>query len=78
MGLGDFRIDTGSGGIKMTIPTNAAADFHADTGSGGIHIDLDGPINMRQMDRDEARFSVGGGGARVVLDTGSGGIRISY
>ncbi len=78
MGTGEFRIDTGSGGIRMILPADAAADFRAETGSGGIDLDIEDGVLMRHMGRDEASFSIGGGGARVVLDTGSGGIRISH
>ena len=77
MGEGNYRIDTGSGGITMRLPSDASADFKAETGSGGIHVDLEEGVKLRRMERNEASFSVGGGGARVVLDTGSGGIRIT-
>ncbi len=77
MGTGNFRIDTGSGGIRLDLPSDASAEFEAETGSGGIDIDIAGGVEMRRKERNSARFSVGGGGgARVVLDTGSGGIRI--
>lgn len=76
MGSGDFDIDTGSGGITLALPPNASADVEAETGSGGIHFELDQEIRIRRKERDEVSFSVGGGGAHVRLDTGSGGIRI--
>lgn len=76
MGRGNFDIDTGSGGITLALPPNAAADVDAETGSGGIHFELDQEIKLRHQERDEVSFSIGGGGAHVRLDTGSGGIRI--
>jgi DUF4097 and DUF4098 domain-containing protein YvlB len=78
MGDGDFLIDTGSGGIELRIPRGAGADFQAETGSGGVDLDLDDGVQLRTKQRDEAAFSIGGGGARVTLDTGSGAIRIRY
>lgn len=76
MGDGDYEIDTGSGSITLLVPSNASADVRADTGSGGISVDLPG-IETLHRERDEMRFRVGGGDARVRLDTGSGRIRVS-
>ena len=76
MGSGDFEIDTGSGRITLSVPRNASASVHASTGSGGIDLDLEG-VELRRKDRDEVSFTIGGGGARVTLDTGSGSIRIT-
>jgi hypothetical protein len=77
MGPGDFNLDTGSGRIVLVLPVDASADVRASTGSGGIHIDLGEGVRIRQQDRDEVVFTVGGGEARIELDTGSGGIRIT-
>ncbi|MEM1248280.1 MAG: DUF4097 family beta strand repeat-containing protein [Acidobacteriota bacterium] len=76
MGNGDFEIDTGSGSITLLVPPSASADVRADTGSGGISVDLP-DIETLHRERDEMRFRVGGGDARVRLDTGSGRIRVS-
>lgn len=76
MGDGDFRLDTGSGGITLALPAGASADVRASAGSGGVDLDLDEPIELRTKERDEVSFVIGGGDADVVLDTGSGGIRI--
>jgi len=77
MGSGDFIIDTGSGRINLSLPPGASADVVAETGSGGIDIDLDESVRMTRRDDDEVSFVIGDGGARIRLDTGSGGIRIS-
>ena len=76
MGEGEFQVDTGSGRVILALPADASADVSADTGSGGIHLDFDAPVQILHKDDDEIRFRVGGGAARVVLDTGSGSIRI--
>jgi hypothetical protein len=51
--------------------------LEANTGSGGVEIDLDAAV-IERRDRDEAVVTVGSGTARVVLDTGSGGIHVGY
>jgi len=77
IGDGGILIDTGSGRVDLRIPADASLDVRASTGSGGIDLDLDTPVQLRRKDRDEVSFTIGGGGAKVRLDTGSGGIRIS-
>lgn len=72
---GDLRIDTGSGGIDLRLPPQASAQLTAETGSGTIHVDLPG-VRLRWQERNEVAFHIGAGGARVVLDAGSGSIRI--
>ena len=76
MGSGDFEIDTGSGSITFLVPQFASADVVADTGSGSIDVDLP-DIRTLRRERDNMRFKVGRGDARVRLDTGSGRIRIA-
>jgi hypothetical protein len=76
MGHGKFEIDTGSGGIDLKLPADASAEVEADTGSGGVRLNLAG-IDVRHSDDDEAEFVIGGGLAKMTLDTGSGSIRIS-
>ncbi len=76
MGDGRFEIDTGSGSVELALPGDASADISAGTGSGGIRIDLDQAHDVERGRRGEARLRGGGGAARVVIDTGSGGVRI--
>ena len=76
MGRGDFDIDTGSGGITLALPAGAACEVEAEAGSGGVHVGLAGVQQMRRHDDDEVEFTIGGGGARVTLESGSGAIRI--
>ena len=75
MGEGEFVVDTGSGRVTLALPADASADVSADTGSGGIHLDLDVPVQILHKEEDELRFRIGGGAARVHVDTGSGAIR---
>ena len=75
MGRGKFLIDTGSGSVDLTLPRDASCRVECDTGSGGVKVDIPG-VDVERDGRDEARFTVGGGEARMVIDTGSGGIRV--
>ncbi|MCY3929779.1 MAG: DUF4097 family beta strand repeat-containing protein [Acidobacteria bacterium] len=76
MGDGRFEIDTGSGGIVMLVPEDLSARFDIDIGSGGIDVDV--PIaKTLHKSRGEMRFIAGDGDARVILDTGSGSVRVA-
>ncbi|MFW6079440.1 MAG: DUF4097 family beta strand repeat-containing protein [Gemmatimonadota bacterium] len=70
----DMRIDTGSGGVTLSIPDAFAADIEIDTGSGSI--DLDVPVRMMEMERSYFRGRIGDGGGQVDIDTGSGSVRV--
>ncbi|HLU60940.1 MAG TPA: DUF4097 family beta strand repeat-containing protein [Gammaproteobacteria bacterium] len=74
--LEDLDIDTGSGGV--TLLTTAALNMRlkASAGSGGVRIDLPEMKDVRSS-RNEFEATVGNGKGRGVIDTGSGGIRIS-
>ncbi|MGH7545133.1 MAG: DUF4097 family beta strand repeat-containing protein [Gemmatimonadota bacterium] len=76
MGLGRYLVDTGSGGVRMTVPADVSARIRASTGSGGIEVDLPAARVFR-MSRNNVSLEVGGGESEVIIDTGSGGIRIS-
>jgi hypothetical protein len=45
-----------------------------DTGSGGI--DLDFPLEVRSVRRDRVQGRLGDGQGTILIDTGSGSIRI--
>lgn len=68
------RIDTGSGGVTLGLPTNFGAELEVETGSGGITVDL--PVQMRRGGRTSLSGRIGDGDGRVEIDTGSGGVRI--
>ena len=76
MGLGRYLVDTGSGGVRMTVPADISARIRASTGSGGIEVDLPAARVFR-MSRNDVSLEVGQGESEVIIDTGSGGIRIS-
>ncbi len=70
----DIEIDTGSGSVTLTVPASFGASVEIDTGSGGIEVDM--PVTMRRWDRDHVTGTIGDGQGRLVIDTGSGSIRI--
>jgi len=78
MGSGRFEIDTGSGGVDLRLPPDASAEIRAETGSGSIDLDLGSDATVHHKDEDSVSIVVGGGEARVNLDTGSGSIRVRY
>lgn len=75
MGRGTYLIDTGSGGVTVNMPTDASVHVFAETGSGGIDLDVPNAM-LRRMSRDEIELEIGGGDARLEIDTGSGGITL--
>lgn len=72
---GDWNMSTGSGGIVVRLPAQAAFYLSAHTSSGSIHTDrqvtVQGTVGKRDL-----RGTVNGGGFHLDLHTGSGGIRI--
>lgn len=73
----DFRsidIDTSSGRVTLRLPNGVGADLDLETRSGGIDIDI--PAEVRESSRRRFRGRIGDGAGEVVIETGSGGIRI--
>ncbi|HET7460977.1 MAG TPA: DUF4097 family beta strand repeat-containing protein [Longimicrobium sp.] len=68
------RIDTGSGGVVLAVPSQFGADADIDTGSGGIHVLV--PAQVTRASRDHFTGRLGDGRGRLVIDTGSGGVRV--
>jgi len=69
------EVDTGSGGVTMTVPAKLGAEFDLETGSGGIDVDV--PHESISVDRDRVRGRLGNGQGRIHVDTGSGGVRMT-
>ena len=66
-------VDTGSGGVSVVLPRGAGFDVDLDGGS----VSIDDALGFRgERDRDAARGTLGRGGPRVKVDTGSGSIRL--
>jgi DUF4097 and DUF4098 domain-containing protein YvlB len=69
-----LRVDTGSGGVTVRMPDDVGAEVSVDTGSGGIRSDL--PIAVSRHGRDSLRGRIGDGRGHIVIETGSGGVRL--
>jgi putative adhesin len=72
---GRWELETGSGGIDIDLPPNAAFDLSAHTGSGGV--DVGYPMTVQgRISRHDIVGRVGGGGHSLNAHTGSGHVRI--
>ncbi len=69
-----IMVDTGSGGVTLRLPEGTDAEIEADSGAGGIDVDF--PMQVRSQRRDYIRGVMGNGRGRIVVDTGSGRIRL--
>jgi DUF4097 and DUF4098 domain-containing protein YvlB len=66
---------TGSGRITLAVPPDFGAEFQAMTGSGSIRSEL--PMRVQgRADRHRVTGTLGSGGERLVMRTGSGDIEI--
>jgi hypothetical protein len=70
----DASIETGSGGVDLTLPADAGTTLDIDAGSGGI--DSEFPITTTRATRNELRGTIGNGRGRMKIETGSGGVRL--
>lgn len=70
------EIDTGSGDVSLQVPSTFEAEIEAATGSGRIDVDLPG-LTRRRSDRRYFSGVVGSGQGSILIDTGSGSIRVS-
>lgn len=68
------RIDTGSGGVVLAVPSQFGAQAEIDTGSGGVHVDV--PSEVTRRNRTHFSGRIGDGRGRLMIDTGSGGVRV--
>lgn len=66
--------DTGSGSVTVYAPAGLGAMVDIESGSGGI--DLDFPVEVRTVQRDRVRGTLGDGRGEIRIDTGSGSIRL--
>jgi hypothetical protein len=68
------KIDSGSGGVTLGIPSTTGAMLEIDTGSGGINVDL--PARVTRSRRSHFSGQLGDGRGRIEIDTGSGSVRV--
>ena len=74
-GVRQIEIDTSSGDVELDMSAFPGMRITIETGSGGISVDLPG-LNTVRSRRNSFRGEVGDGSAEVVIDTGSGSVRI--
>jgi DUF4097 and DUF4098 domain-containing protein YvlB len=70
----DLDIDTGSGSVRVSLPTTLSAKLHIETGSGGIRSEL--PLTIDEKDTGILRGTAGSGAGRLHVETGSGGVSL--
>ena len=71
---GSLDVDTGSGGVTLTLPSNYGATVDVQTGSGGIDVDF--PVESRRFGSDHLTGRIGDGRGTLRVETGSGSVRI--
>ncbi|MGA8142256.1 MAG: DUF4097 family beta strand repeat-containing protein, partial [Candidatus Acidiferrales bacterium] len=72
---GDWKLRTGSGGVTVEFPAEAAFDLYAQSSSGNIETKHEIAV-LGSMSPRELHGKVRGGGVRVELSTSSGTIHI--
>ncbi len=68
-------VDTGSGGVTLLVPDQLGAELRLDAGSGRISVDAPGAV-VDVSKRGYLRGTLGDGVGRVVVDTGSGNVKV--
>lgn len=71
----DWAISTGDGPVTLRLPGNIAADLYVHTGDGRIDVDADVALSGSFKPHD-MRGSLNGGGPKLSVTTGDGGVRI--
>lgn len=71
---GDINIDSGSGNVRLTLPATAGGEVEIETSSGDIDSGFE--IRTNRIERDVLRGTFGDGKGRIVVESGSGDIRI--
>jgi hypothetical protein len=71
----DMTFSTGSGDVRVTLPSGYNGELDATTGNGSISSDFDLKVEGRMSPR-RVRATIGSGGARLRLATGNGGLEV--
>lgn len=70
----DLRVESGSGGVTVSMPEGAGADVDIQTGSGRIQTDF--PLAASRVERNHVRGRIGNGSGRIVIESGSGSVNL--
>jgi hypothetical protein len=73
---GTFELEAVNGGVSINLPADSRADIAGRCVNGGIstsdlHLEMVGEQNRRRLDA-----KLNGGGARILLETVNGGVRV--
>lgn len=71
----DMTFSTGSGGVRVTLPSGYNGELDATTGNGELQSDFDLKIQGRMNPR-HIRATIGDGGPRLRLTTGNGRLEV--
>jgi hypothetical protein len=71
----DMTFSTGSGGVRVTLPSGYNGELDATTGNGELRSDFDLKIQGRMNPR-HIRATIGDGGPRLRLTTGNGRLEV--
>lgn len=69
-----LAVDTGSGNVTLELPGNFGALLSIETGSGDISVDV--PHQASRIRHSEFEGQIGDGHGHVVIETGSGDVRV--
>lgn len=71
-----LSLDSGSGSVTIYAPANLGAELQVDAGSGEVDVQL--PLTNRSSDDDDdsVRGTLGDGRGMIMIDSGSGDVRI--
>jgi DUF4097 and DUF4098 domain-containing protein YvlB len=74
---GDAGVDvvTGSGSIRLSVPSDFNGEIDAQSGNGALRSDFDITV-MGRLDATHIRGTIGRGGSRLHLQTGNGRIEL--
>lgn len=73
--IDQLAIDTGSGEVTISAPGTLGATISIETGSGDISSDF--PLHITRKDDDSVRGTIGDGHGQIVIETGSGSVRLT-
>lgn len=68
-------VDTASGSVTLVVPEELGAELRLDTSSGRISVNAPGAV-VDVAKRNSLRGTLGDGVGRIVVDTGSGGVKV--
>jgi len=70
-----MNVDTGSGSVTLRVPETLGATVDVESGSGGVESEI--PLEVTRWSSDHVMGRIGDGKGRIVVDTGSGRVRIA-